>query len=426
MWVKSKREPHVAPARIPLSGRPVSPGVQPTRFVPIRRHRLLPLLLQDRGDDDGFEATAGLLHHVMLADADQKCQTLDASYDPFDPDPLVPSPDGGDADADTETDAFLATVDDVMEQANFRRIGDPELHEAFEERSLFPLSVQVDPDAYDVLRLYRRGVAEKEEKVRGWKTLWRWQTRRLQLYERLVVVMRLRDEVLATDHTARTADMEAGRIYLKLFKNIPKADIEMVLPDTRLRLRRMDRFMVGGPLVAGIGWTLFQSFSVLAALAAGGFALTTDDPRLRATGGVLLVLAGYLWRTMSKIKTTRLQYLQTLSQGLYFRNLANNRAVLEQVLKFAKDEEEKEALLAYHFLTRDGPMTGDELDRRAEAWLQERTGRSTDFDVGDGLDTLDAMDLVDQDGDQWVAVEPREGAERLDAVWNRRFGATPA
>lgn len=384
----------------------------PSRFVPVRRADLLPLLLAERGDDAAFARLARVLHHVLRFEADTRAEALHDAYAPFDPDPLVP------VAAEGDVDTFLAAAEAVLEEANFRRVFDEELAAAFEERSLFPLAVSVDLAEYDVLRLYRRGMTERDERVRGWSTLWRWRDRHICSYDRLVVVLRMRTEALRGDRTMRMEGMEPDRIYLKSFKNIPTADLEMVLPNTRLRMRGLDRMMVGGPLVAGIGWTLFQSLSVLAAAIAGGFALSLDDPGLKALGGFLLVLAGYLWRTFGKIKTTRLQYLRTLSQGLYFRNLANNRAVLDQLLARALDEEEKEALLAYHFLSRDGAMTSTDLDRRAEAWIRERTGRTADFDVQDGLAGLAGLGVASEVDGVWTAVAPDEAVRRLDEKWD--------
>ena len=393
-----------------------APVSEHSRFVPIARRDLLPRLMKEREDGAALARAADRLHHLLRHEANERAERLQAAYAPFDPDPLVPNPTDGDPEA------FLEALAEVLDEANFRRVTDEELRAAFAEKSLFPLRVEVDVDEYDVLRLYRRGMSHRDEKVRGWSTLWRWRTRRLALFVRLVVALRLKPEALRTSKAARTQGMEPGLIYLKSFKNIPTADVEMVLPNTRLRMRHLDRILVGGPLVAGVGWTLFQSVSVLLALATGAFALTLDDARLQAVGGVLLVLTGYLWRTHSKVKTTRLEYLQTLSQGLYFRNLANNRTVIDQTLRLALDEEEKEALLAYHLLSRDGAMSTEELDRRAEAWILEQTGRHADFDVHDGIARLEELGLV-ENGDAWRAVPCDEATRRLGARWDAAFAA---
>jgi len=392
-----------------------------SRFVPVLRSELARRLLDEREDDEAFAHAAALLHHVLRYEADGLAERLRASYTPFDPDPLAPSlVDGAGREA-----AFLSCAEQVLDDANFRRLSDDGLQAAFRQKSLFQVLAEVDLDEYDILRIYVRGRSSRDEQVRGWSTLWRWRTRRLELYDRLVVILRLKPEALTTDVPMRVVGMEPGKIYLKSFKNIPDADVEMVLPNAHLRLRPLDRVLVGGPLLAGVGWTVFQSVSVLAAIAAGSFALSLEEPLLRATGGVLLVLAGYLWRTHAKIKTRRLEYLKTLSQGLYFRNLANNRSVLEQLLMLAHDEEEKEALLAYHFLSLDGPAPADDLDRRAEAWVLDLTGREADFDVHDGLARLKDLGLAHPADGLWTAVAPEEAARILDARWDGAFGSRP-
>ncbi len=368
--------------------------------------------LQKTGDP-AFARAAEVLHHVLRFDGERRAEAVREAYAGFDPDPLVPSVGG-------DVDGFLKAADEILEEANFRKVSREELQAAFDEKSLFPLRSVVDLAEYDILRIYRRGISHRVERIRSMATLWRWKPRELILYDRLVLILRLRPEALAGKRTGRMEGMEPGKIYLKSFKNIPTADIEMVLPNARLRLRGIDRLLVGGPMVAGIGWTLFQSIGIFVAVATGAFALTLSDPRLKAIGGVLLVLAGYLWKTHGKIKNTRLRYLKTLSTGLYFRNLANNGAVLEQVLRMAAEEEEKEALLAFALL-QGKPMTAKALDAEAEAWIRARTGHATDFDVADGLSCLDALGLATKKRTKWHAVHAEEAVRLLDERWDAAF-----
>ncbi len=363
-------------------------------------------------DSPDMKRVATLLHHTMRFEADKHVEGVRAAYAPFDPDPDIP-PRGGDAAA------FLDAFDAVMVDANFRRITKSELQDAFDEKSLFPLQSNVDLDEYDILRLYKRGTSTRIERHRSMGTLFRWRKRELTVYNRLVVVCRLKDEVLAGDRTMRMSGMDAGKIYIKSFKDIPTADVEMVLPNTRLRLRRLDRILVGGPLVAGVGATIFNSIGIFLAILTGAFALTLDDPQVQALGGILIVIGGYLWKTHSKIKNTRMKYLRTLNSGLYFRNLANNAAVIDQVLRFSLEEEEKEAFIAYALL-QAGPLRSGALDAAAEAWLKQRVG-VTDFDVRDGLDSLDILGLAERRWGKWHAVPPAEGARMLDARWDAAF-----
>jgi hypothetical protein len=378
-----------------------------SRYIPLSRQEIVARLPVE------VQPASKLLHHVMQFEADAQIEALRQEYAPFDPDPLNVAVGGDGA-------RFLASFDVVLEDANFVVVGPGELKAAFDERSLFPLQAHVDLDEYDVLRIYRRGTTRRFENYRSPATLYRWKKREVVAYDRLVVVLRLNDESLSGRRTARMQGMEAGKIYIKSFKNIPTADLEMVLPNTRLRMRRADRLMVGGPLIAGVGLTIFNSVSILLAVAAGAFALSLDDPNVKALGGVLLVLGGYLWKTHSKIKTTRLKYLQTLSTGLYFRNLANNGAVVDQILGFAQAEEEKEAILAFALL-QQGALSAKKLDASAEAWLRGETGRTVDFDVADGLASLDKLGLVHKHLGRWEAVDADTARSLLDARWDAAF-----
>lgn len=381
-----------------------------SHFIPLRRQDLVAKIQGERNSED-FDELARLMHHVIRFEADARAESLSATYAPFDPDPEA---EGVVQDADEET--FLQQAEEVLTAANFRRVTDEELVAALGASSLFPLLPHVDTSSYEILQLYRRGQKDVEESDKNWRTLWQEKTRIVHLWERLVIILRLKEDAL-DEATARTSSMQSGQIYLKLFKNIPKNDVEMVLPNTTLKLRGLDRAMIGGPVLAGIGWTIFQSIGIILAVASGAFALTFDDPRLKALGSVLLVLAGYLWKTHSKVKTTRLRYMQTLSQGLYFLNLANNRSVIHQLLAFARDGDEKEALLAYHILEAKGPLTKPALDAAAELWIRNGSGRQSDFDVGGAVHNLTVWGLIATNGDELRAVAVKEGSELLKQRW---------
>ncbi|MGB1696851.1 MAG: DUF3754 domain-containing protein [Thermoplasmatota archaeon] len=381
-----------------------------SHFIPLRRQDLVQKIQGERSSED-FDELARLIHHVIRFEADERAEVLRETYAPFDPDPEAEGVHGS-----ASEEAFLEHAEEVLTAANFRRVTDDELEAALNASSLFPLLPHVDTSGYEILRLYRRGQRDVEETEKGWRTLWKEKVNTIHVWERLVIILRLKPDALE-EATARTSSMRHGQIYLKLFKNIPQNDVEMVLPNTKLKLRGLDRAMIGGPVVAGIGWTIFQSIGILAAVASGAFALSLDDPRLKALGGVLVVLGGYLWKTHNKVKTTRLRYMQTLSQGLYFLNLANNRSVLHQLLAFARDSDEKEALLAYHILEAKGPMPKSALDKAAEAWIRNGSGRQSDFDVKGAVENLTRWGIVSAGGDALQALPVRKAGKRLVKLW---------
>ena len=68
-----------------------------------------------------------------------------------------------------------------------------------------------------------------------------------------------------------------SNIYLKLFKNIPRTDIEMVFPNTAVRFRMFDKIKLGVSASGGLGMGVVG--------AAGKIALLASNP-LAAAGAV--------------------------------------------------------------------------------------------------------------------------------------------
>ena len=128
-------------------------------------------------------------------------------------------------------------------------------------------------------------------------------------------------------------------------------------------------------------------------------------------------------RQFSTFKNRKIQFMKSLSENLYFRNLDNDAGVFHHLLDAAEEEEAKEAVLAYHFLrTADGPLTPAELDGRIEDWFARRWDATLDFEVEDGVDKLRRLRLVDDDGEGRLAAVPLdEATRRLDETWDDLF-----
>ena len=128
-------------------------------------------------------------------------------------------------------------------------------------------------------------------------------------------------------------------------------------------------------------------------------------------------------RQFTKFKNRKIQFMKSLSENLYFRNLDNDAGVFHHLLDAAEEEEGKEAVLAYHFLrTAGAPLT-------AGSWTGgSRTGSpgagrpTLDFEVDDGVGKLRRLRLVDDDGQgRLTAVPLDEAKRRLDETWDDLF-----
>ena len=72
------------------------------------------------------------------------------------------------------------------------------------------------------------------------------------LYQRLVVILRLRE----FEDRHKIIDTES--VYIKIFKDIPKVDLEMLLPGTKVKLSLIDRGKIVLPTLSGVALTAWK------------------------------------------------------------------------------------------------------------------------------------------------------------------------
>jgi hypothetical protein len=262
--------------------------------------------------------------------------------------------------------------------------------------------------------LYTRGVTAQEEQV---PLIWGLFPRRVSFlnYERVVLFLKFRDDV---DVETTLGGCRPGATMLKLFQNVPTADLEMLFPNTRIGMRTIDKLLIGVPaLVSGgivlttkLGTTLVLLGSLL------GFWLGLHSEQVELNRGTTIaLLAGlgtlgaYIWKQFTSFRNRKLAFTQALTHNLYFKLLDNNAGVLFRLLDDAEESECKESLLAYYFLLVEGsPMTAEGLDARIEAWLAETWECRIDFEIDDALSKLARLGLVIESGGRWQADGKRE------------------
>ena len=104
-------------------------------------------------------------------------------------------------------------------------------------------------------------------------------------------------------------------IYLKLFKNMPRSDVEMIFPNTQIKFRLMDKIKLGAMGSGAVGFGIISS--------AGKIALLASNP-IGAIGAAV-GLGGAAFRQLMSFFNTRQKYMVVMAQNLYFHALADNR-----------------------------------------------------------------------------------------------------
>ncbi|MBW3601942.1 MAG: DUF3754 domain-containing protein [Actinobacteria bacterium] len=406
----------------------------PERFIPFARRDVVSMCAERVGEDDAplFRSLAEILTSFVHMTYHARLERMKEAYAPFAQDSDVRALRSREpVDEAAAQDQLVGELRQLLEDANFEPIGSDELASAFEEESLLKIRVHVDFGDFAEVLFSRRGVRRSTETVRELYGLRRREIT-FATYERVAVYVRFRDAEYFEAQGRDVADLpfEPGATLVKLFQNVPRADLEMLFPNTEVGMRLIDKLILGVPAavsgVVVVSTKLLGSLGLIFLLIAFWLGLRDepvliDQAALLALAAGLSALVGYLAKQWNAFKNRKIQYMKQLSENLYFRNLDNDVGVFFHLLDAAEEEEVKEALLAYSALLVAGPLTAEELDHDVEQWLASEHDVRLDFEIHDALGDLAALRLVEPDGDRYVAVPPEEARRRLDARWDEVF-----
>jgi hypothetical protein len=373
-----------------------------------------------------FAGTLGsLLHHRFHV----HIEALKDAYHPLNPEPdtrtLVEPTREERLQAQRRLEEELTTL---AVAANFTALDLSELEGAFADHSLLKVRLAVDTDAIDTMKFFRRGESVRTKWVPIWWGL-RKKTVTFTNYSRVLVYATFKD---ASHFAGRDVDrlpFTPGSTIVKLFQNVPRDDLEMVFPNVQVRMRAIDKVLIGIPAaVSGIVvivTKLFASIGLLLLLLAFWLGLR-DEPVTLNQAALVSAFAGlaafgaYLVRQVTKFKNRKILFMKALSENLYFRNLDNDVGVFHHLLDMAEESEVTEAVLAYHLLrTAEGPLTAAELDRRIENWFVRHWNQPLDFEVDDGVRKLRELSLATTDADGRLTAVPLDKARiHLNEVWD--------
>jgi hypothetical protein len=391
-------------------------------LIPLRLRDLEPLLQADPGltrvDRATWRDLTRLVEATFQYEFAQKRVELLESYTPIDPDRdwheiqgLTPRRSDG------SFSRFLAGLEGLLYSANYRRLERQAIEAAIEEANETGVRYEPQLHLFDELRVYVRGQAVIRREVRSLKNPLKKRVVLHPGYRRMVVAFKFQP-----DGGIDPAGADLSRpdvLYLRLFKNVPRVDMEMHLPEqgTRVKMRWLDKAQIASPVAMGLPPLLVKLVGITSFLALP----------LGTLAGLLLAPFSLATKSFFGFQRAKNKHLHHMIRHLYYLNLANNRSVIESVADVAAEEEIKEVLLAYFVLWRQqpagsGPWTGEALDRAVEDLLFRLTGLHIDFEIGDAVGKLLRLGLLRREpGDGLSILDPREAIQALDTRWDATF-----
>ncbi len=335
-------------------------------------------------------------------------------YAPLDPDSeAIELAELTNEQREQQIEKLFDRITQILYSAHYHRLDRDELKHAINIGYNWGVKLDVDIEVFDRLEIFARGWRTVTKKRRRWQNLFRQETIELPEFHRLMIAFRLKNTA-RVDETMRT-----DAVYLKMFKNIPETDLEILLPGSRVRLSLLDQGKILVPNLSSAAMTVFKIFRV------GVFLTIVAAAWIIKWALAIAVLVGYVTKAVFGYFSTREKYQFGLTKSLYLKNMDNNSGVIYRLFNEAEEQEMCEAILAYSMLWKHRTLTGltdFEVDTLAEDYLKETVKFQVEFDVHDALGKLARLGLAQVDRHaRWKAVPIQSASERLHESWQKIF-----
>ncbi|MCC9018616.1 TMEM143 family protein [Flavobacterium lipolyticum] len=399
-------------------------------YIPFNKEFLLEQQLtvfaKDSKKTDDFRKLFDIIEHYFHYEAFNLNRNLKQNYALFDPDLSLKERENFIGKSDFNV--FKKTLLTVLEQGNYRRIDQETLDKAFEDSDLIGLKLSIDFNAYKDYELYVRGHHKAKEKMRKY-FFWKKEIE-IEYYDRVLIYLHYSEADYIKEKKVKLGKMpiEPGSVALKIFKRVPKNDLETIFPNAIPRMSTKDKLLFWVPGIGGgislLSTTVIPALIGMYAAYQSGEAIDLLNSKASLNQGLIAlgILSLYLFRQYSNFVNKRIKYSKILSDSLYFKNLGNNSGAFYSLLNSSEEEVLKETILAYTFLYKtEYPITAEELDNQIESWFTTTLNANLDFDVQDALLKLKTMGLAVESNGKWSVIPLDEALVTVDSLWDNVF-----
>lgn len=402
------------------------------KYLPIDKTILLEQQIADNHfsekDSVQFKKLFSILEHYFHYEGFHLIQNIKKNYAAFDPDK-----------SEKERTLFRekSTISDlnhslneVLENANYEQIQQEVIDAAINNSDLVGLQLKINFDDFQEYKVFARGLNKTTEKVKNW-FFWEKEVE-LEYYDFVFIYIHYKDQQYFDNQKVKIDKLpfSPGSIILKIFKKVPKNDLDTIFPNATPRMSMKDKLLLWIPgLVGGISLLSTKVIPPIIAIYSAyktGEILNLNNSKTSLVQGLVAlgVLGMYLFRQYSNYISKKIKFAKMLSDSLYFKNLGNNGGVFPLLVDTSEDEEIKETILAYSFLNKSSiPLTSTELDAQIEAWFREKFQLNINFDIEDALYKLKKIGLGTESNGKWSVVPLSEAHAKVDDLWDGIFSS---
>jgi hypothetical protein len=382
-------------------------------------------------DQNLFRQFCNILGSLIHFEFHHQVETLKNCYFPFNPDADTRLKyDPSEKEKKALQKKLVETLTEVLNAANFQKITETDLKEALAEESLFKIRLGVDFNDFEEVLFYQRGKSTKKETLVKFFGL-KKKPITFTNYERVLIYIKFKEEDYFKAKDQITLYVTPGSTTIKLFQDVPKADLEMLFPNSEVRMKTIDKLIIGIPAVVSgivvITTKLGASILLIVSVISFWLGLSKQEVRIEpqhliALGLGLATLGLFLFKQVNKFKNRKIKFMKALSDNLYFKNLDNNTGVFHHLIDSAEEEEFKEAILAYYFLlVEHRDLTITELDETVERWFESEHNCMINFEIEDALYKLERWGIVNLDKNIIRRKNLNDAVQQLDKIWDNNF-----
>lgn len=192
------------------------------------------------------------------------------------------------------------------------------------------------------------------------------------------------DRIIVVYRRASTKTKEERGIFVKHFKNIPMADMEIVLPEKK------------NPSLTPMDWVKFLGSAVVGLVAVVG-SLEMPEADFWVIIAILSTVVGYCAKIYFTFQQNMALYQNLITQSMYEKQLDSGKGTLLHLCDDVIQQEVKEVIISFFILMEQGKATRQDLDLRCEDLIKEEFGQICNFDVDDAVQKLEKLGIVSRD-----------------------------
>ncbi len=435
-------------------------------FIPYSRKDIIELCIRDgklpETSLQKFRDFCSILLAYYHFKLHKTLEILKENYAPFNPDANTKYiVDYSESELRTMKAKVVDAFEKILEKGNYFPISKASLERAFQEISLIELKTDINFDEFEEMICYCRGDIYKTITI---KKIFREFEKKIDIFERVVLLIKCTNtnDNNTDEKSLEGSHLVSSKIYISLYKNIPKNDIEFLFPNVKISMTLKNRLMLVVPAIGAaipialkilpqllliIGVIVFLTFgpSYVEKL---NLRASQEDVRnmtgiLLATLSLLVTLGGFCFQLYSQYKSKQIKFQKQVTETLFFKNIANNAGVFQSLIDDAEEEECKEIILVYyHLLTSNTSLTPEQLDDKIEVWMEQNFNTKIDFDINGPLNNLSKIQgkvvrgnesddqipeipLLTYDQNGYCQVLPLDDAKKIiDYIWDNAFHYT--